>query len=147
MLSISIADSYRLLTASKRNIGSNKTATILSHREREREREREHGRENYIKHGLCLHIRLWHMGTLPMFRNNDVSHVPLSTNDYNTYKLHYYVNDLIYLKNEKYPFEFVIAVLQFLFYFFISYHSLSQSCGTKDWMIALSTSKCFNKKN
>ena len=30
MLSISIADSYRLLTASKRNIGSNKTATILS---------------------------------------------------------------------------------------------------------------------
>lgn len=37
MLSISIADSYRLLTASKRNIGSNKTATILSHRERERE--------------------------------------------------------------------------------------------------------------
>ena len=41
MLSISIADSYRLLTASKRNIGSNKTATILSHRERERERERE----------------------------------------------------------------------------------------------------------
>ena len=37
MLSISIADSYRLLTASKRNIGSNKTATILSQRERERE--------------------------------------------------------------------------------------------------------------
>ena len=34
MLSISIADSYRLLTASKRNIESNKTATILRQRER-----------------------------------------------------------------------------------------------------------------
>jgi len=54
-----------------------------------------------------------------MFRNSDVSHVPLSTNYYNTYKLHYYVNDLIYLKNWKYPFEFVIADLQFIYLFHV----------------------------